>query len=129
MKKIALICMFICLYTINYAQTANNKNLPEMTFKAMEKDFGTVKQGSDVSFDFVFKNTGKADIVITNVQASCGCTTPEWTKQPVQKKKEGTIKVRYDSNRLGAFTKTITVTSNAKNSPLVLTIKGNIEQK
>ncbi|MBR4266423.1 MAG: DUF1573 domain-containing protein [Bacteroidales bacterium] len=100
-----------------------------MTFKYTEHNFGNKESGSDVSYDFEFVNTGKSDIIITNVSTSCGCTTPEWTKQPVPSKSRGVIKVKYDSNRIGNFSKTITVYSNAKNSPVVLSIKGNIQVK
>ncbi|MBQ3689935.1 MAG: DUF1573 domain-containing protein [Bacteroidales bacterium] len=98
----------------------------EMTFKYTDHNFGTMESGSDVSYVFEFVNTGKADLVITNVSTSCGCTTPEWTHEPVPSKSRGSIKVRYDSSRIGSFSKTITVHSNASNSPVVLSIKGNI---
>ncbi len=101
----------------------------EMTFKYTDHNFGTMEQGSDVSFNFEFINTGKSDLIINNVATSCGCTTPEWTRQPVASKQRGAIKVKYDSNRIGNFNKTITVYSNAKNSPVELRIRGNIVVK
>jgi len=120
--------LFIGSFSFCQTGDAKNQKQAEMTFKSLAHDFGKLKAGSDCSFTFVFKNTGKADILITNVSTSCGCTTPEWTKQPIKKNKEGNIKVKYDSNRIGAFTKTITVVSNSKNSPVTLTITGTIEQ-
>ena len=105
------------------------EGVAEMTFKYTDHNFGTMEQGSDVSYNFEFVNTGKNDLIINNVATSCGCTTPEWTHQPVPSKTRGSIKVKYDSNRIGNFSKTITVYSNATNSPVVLTIRGNITVK
>lgn len=101
----------------------------EMTFKYTDHNFGTRDNGSDVSYDFEFVNTGKSDIIINNVSTSCGCTTPEWPRQPIPSKGRAVIKVKYDSNRIGNFSKTITVYSNAKNSPVVLSIRGQIAYK
>lgn len=98
----------------------------EMTFKFTEHNFGNVESGSDVSYDFEFVNTGKAPLIINNVSTSCGCTTPSWPREPVPSKGRAVIKVKYDSNRIGNFSKTITVYSNATNSPVVLSIKGNV---
>jgi len=98
----------------------------EMTFKFTEHNFGNVESGSDVSYDFEFVNTGKAPLIINNVSTSCGCTTPSWPREPVPSKGRAVIKVKYDSNRIGNFNKTITVYSNATNSPVVLSIKGNV---
>lgn len=105
------------------------EGVAEMTFKYTDHNFGTMEQGSDVSFNFEFVNTGKEELIINNVATSCGCTTPEWTRQPVPVKTRGAVKVKYDSNRIGNFSKTITVYSNATNSPVVLTIRGNITVK
>lgn len=98
----------------------------EMTFKYTDHNFGTQNSGSDISYEFEFVNTGKNPLIISNVSTSCGCTTPEWTRQPVQSKERGVIKVKYDSSRIGNFSKTITVYSNAENSPVVLSIRGNV---
>ena len=100
-----------------------------LKFETIEHDFGNMPQGKPVSYDFIFENTGKEPIELENVQASCGCTTPIWTKEPVLNKKKGTIKAQYNMAREGLFDKTITVT--AKNGEqVVLHIKGNaIAQK
>lgn len=99
----------------------------EITFKYTEHNFGTMKSGSDISYSFEFINTGKEPLIINNVATSCGCTTPEWSKEPIPSKGRGIIKVKYDSSRIGSFSKTISVYSNAKNSPTVLSIRGNVE--
>jgi hypothetical protein len=100
-----------------------------MTFKYTDHNFGNVESGSDVSYDFEFINTGKEPLVINNVSTSCGCTTPSWPREPIPSKGRATIKVRYDSNRIGNFSKTITVYSNSTNSPVVLSIKGSVQYK
>ena len=101
----------------------------EMTFRYSDHNFGSVESGSDVSYEFEFINTGKEPLVINNVSTSCGCTTPSWPREPIPSKGRAVIKVRYDSNRIGNFSKTITVYSNSSNSPVVLSIKGNVQYK
>jgi len=102
----------------------------EMEFKEESFDFGNVTEGSIASHEFEFTNKGNEPIVISNVQASCGCTTPFWTKDPIKPGGKGIIKASYNSSgRPGAFTKTVTVTSNAHTSSRFLTIKGVVNAK
>jgi hypothetical protein len=101
-----------------------------MTFDKESYDFGKVPEGTMATHEFKFKNTGNQPIVIANVQASCGCTTPDWTKTPVLPGKSGIIKAMYSSaGRPGIFNKTVTVTSNASTPSTVLTIKGDVVSK
>ena len=100
-----------------------------IVFENTTHDYGTIVQSSDGSCEFKFTNKGKAPIVLNDVKASCGCTVPEWTRTPVAPGEKGSIKVTYNTNSIGAFTKSITVNSNAINSPLVLIIKGNVSAK
>jgi Protein of unknown function (DUF1573)/CARDB len=98
-----------------------------LKFETESHDFQNVSEGTLATKEFKFTNTGNQPIVIANVQASCGCTTPEWTKTPVLPGKTGVVKAVYNSNgRPGAFNKTITVTSNATNASVVLSIKGSV---
>jgi len=106
-------------------QAAPAQNPDVMKFKEEVHDFGTVPQGKPVTTEFSFKNTGKEPIVIQNVHASCGCTTPEWTKEPVLPGKTGTVKATYNAAAAAPFTKTVTVTSNMGTK--MLTIKGVVE--
>jgi hypothetical protein len=108
---------------------AADADAPVITFETTEHDFGTIEQGSDATFVFEFKNTGKSDLIISNAQASCGCTTPNWTKEPVAKKKKGLVTVKYNTGNISSFSKTVTVYSNASNSPIVLKIKGAVVAK
>ena len=105
----------------------DNPNAPGIVFENELHDYGTIKNGSDGSCEFKFKNTGKEPLVISNARGSCGCTVPTWPKEPIMKGQTGVIKVHYDTKRVGAFTKTVTIESNAKTNPKVLTIKGLVE--
>ena len=104
---------------------------PKITFAKMAHDFGTFKENAGVqSTEFAFTNEGKVPLVLNNVQASCGCTTPEWTREPVAPGQKGMIKVSYDPrNRPGTFNKTVTVQSNAENAVVVLSISGTVQER
>ncbi|MBK6446886.1 MAG: DUF1573 domain-containing protein [Bacteroidetes bacterium] len=106
---------------------ADNPNAAEITFENETHDYGTIKQGADGTCEFKFKNTGKEPLIISNAKGSCGCTVPTWPKEPIMKGQTGSIKVHYDTKRVGAFTKTVTLNSNAKSDTKVLTIKGVVE--
>ena len=98
-----------------------------LKFNKEVHDFGKVSEGPLATYSFEVTNTGTAPVVISNAAASCGCTTPEWSKDPIMPGAKSTIKVGYNtSGRPGAFTKTITVTSNAENATVILTIKGEV---
>ncbi len=104
---------------------------PSMSFPKIEHDFGQVKEdGGSAVYTFEFLNKATTPIIISNVSASCGCTTPEWTKSPVAPGKKGTIKVTFDPiNRPGPFDKTITINYNLDSKVAVLRIKGYVKEK
>ncbi len=102
----------------------DDPNLPIMSFETKEHDFGTFDQDGNGTFLFMFTNTGKEPLVIKDAKGSCGCTVPQWPQHPIGPGKKDTIKVTYDTHRVGMFVKTVTITSNAKESPDILTIKG-----
>lgn len=104
----------------------DSKNMPEIYFEETTYNYGTIEQNSDGTCEFEFKNTGKEPLLLTNVRASCGCTTPTWPKNPIKKNRKGTIVVKYNTRIKGPFSKTIRVYSNAKTSPVTLTIKGKV---
>lgn len=128
MKKLLMALSFMMIGTFAFAQEAN-PNAPEMTFETEVIDYGTIPQGADGKREFVFTNTGKEPLIITNAKGSCGCTVPTWPKEPIAPGEQAVIKVKYDTQRIGNFTKTVTVTSNAKNSPKVVRIKGIVTKK
>ena len=109
------------------AKAVDNPNAPEITFETDVHDYGTVKQGADGGCEFKFTNTGKEPLIISNAVGSCGCTVPTYPKEPILKGQSAVIKVHYDTKRVGAFTKNVTITSNAKTTTKVLTIKGTVE--
>ena len=116
----------ICLLALAGAAHAQGV----MQFTTDSHDFGNVPEGTMATHEFKFKNTGNQPVIIANVQASCGCTTPDWTKTPVLPGKMGVIKAMYSSaGRPGVFNKTVTVTSNATEASKVLSIKGTVLTK
>jgi hypothetical protein len=104
---------------------------PVISFDTRGHDFGSIREEvGKVSYDFVFTNAGKAPLVIQQVTASCGCTTPQWTKQPVAPGAQGKIRVIFTATgRPGIFTKTITVANNSDENPVQLTIRGVVTPK
>ena len=107
----------------------DDPNAPRMMFETKEHDFGTFEQDGNGTFLFLFTNIGKEPLVISKCQGSCGCTVPSWPQHPIAAGKQDTIKVTYDTHRVGVFVKTVTITSNAKESPDVITIKGKTTAK
>jgi hypothetical protein len=98
-----------------------------LKFNKEVHDFGKLPEGPLATYNFEVSNTGTAPVVISNAMASCGCTTPEFSKDAIMPGGKSIIKVGYNtSGRPGSFTKTITVTSNAENSSVILTIKGEV---
>ncbi|MFN8237106.1 MAG: DUF1573 domain-containing protein [Chitinophagales bacterium] len=106
---------------------APDPNAPTMTFDNDAIDYGTIKQDADGNRVFTFSNTGKTPIVISEAHGSCGCTVPTYPKEPIMPGQKAEIKVHYDTHRVGPFSKSVTVNSNAKNSPVVLKISGTVE--
>lgn len=135
MKKILIVAL-LALGTVaanaqetsKKAKTASTKvNGAGMVFANEVIDYGTIAQNADGRREFVFTNNGNAPLIITNTQGSCGCTVPSSPKEPIAPGAKGVIGVKYATDRVGPFTKTVTVSSNAAGQPTkVLTIKGNV---
>ena len=112
----------------NNAQPAGGAGGPMISLDKEEIDFGTIKQGADGNRQFTVKNTGNAPLIISQCQGSCGCTVPKCDNAPIAPGKTSVVNVHYDTNRVGPFTKTVTVTSNAVNTPSkMVTIHGTVE--
>ena len=124
MKQIIFIFMAILLAT----GMASAQKKAVIAADETSHDFGQIKEADGkVSETFVVKNTGDAPLAITRVIASCGCTTPEWTKEPIAPGASGNIKITYDpKGRPGPFSKTISVYSNGKTGSFILTIRGEV---
>ncbi len=125
MKKLSLLLLFTLITGTLIAQTTT------ITFEKSTHDFGKIKeQDGMATVVFVFKNTGDAPLVINRVQASCGCTTPSWTREPILPGNTGVITAAYNpANRPGTFIKSISVFSNAGTQPTLLTIRGDVIPK
>ena len=136
MKNMFTLFVLITAISVTMAQTkeapkqetkASNPNAPKLEFKEESYSFGEVVEGPQVTHEFKFSNTGKEPLILSNVKASCGCTTPVWPKEAVLPGKDAVILVTYNTQgRPGAFTKSITITSNADNPSKVIYIKGEV---
>ncbi|SDX37564.1 DUF1573 domain-containing protein [Flavobacterium degerlachei] len=134
MKKIFTIAMLVVLgITTTQAQETRKKskavttkvNGAGLVFVNETIDYGTIAHNADGKREFVFTNNGNKPLIITNTQGSCGCTVPTSPKEPIAPGAKGIIGVQYATDRVGAFTKTVTVTSNAAGQATkILTIKG-----
>lgn len=100
--------------------------LPSISFEKTEHDFGKIPRHEPVICEFVFTNNGDAPLIIQEVKPSCGCTTPEWPKKPINPGKTGVIKAEYNAASEGDFSKTIKVTTNAQPAEMTLKIKGTV---
>jgi hypothetical protein len=130
MKKILISFFLLTFVAINLsAQNGQPAKADSLIFNKLIHDYGTMVQGDDGTCEFSFTNRGAVPVILNNVQASCGCTVPEWTREPVLSGQKGTIKVKYNTQIVGSFAKVVTVFSNAANSNVMLTIKGTVTAK
>jgi hypothetical protein len=108
-------------------KNSNQVDMPKIELSQDFFDFGEMHQKESVSTDFVIKNTGDAPLLIRSAKGSCGCTVPEWPKEPVAVGEEAVVKVTFNSgNKKGKQNKTVTLVTNAIPSTKVLTIKGTV---
>ncbi|HCC51025.1 MAG TPA: hypothetical protein DEQ30_02385 [Porphyromonadaceae bacterium] len=128
MKRILFVFGLILLMT--NIVSAQQKEASIAVVDSAVYDFGDINEkDGPVTHTFKIKNDGENPLVITKVVASCGCTTPDWTKAPIASGQTGEIKVTFDpTNRPGAFTKPVSVYSNGKVGSYILTIKGKVVQ-
>ena len=136
MKKVFLMTIACCFFLANSIgqQTPakeSNPNAPEITFEETVHDFGTIPFKGVAECEFTFTNTGKEPLVIQNCSSSCGCTSPTCPKdKPIKPGEKGMIKAQYTTTYVaGGFNRQVTVYSNAKNSPVIITIKGEIAKE
>jgi hypothetical protein len=107
--------------------TASAANAPVIQFEKNSYNFGKINQGDKVSYDFKFTNTGKSPLIITDAVASCGCTKPEWPKDPVQPGDKGIIKVTFNSaGKDGLQDKLITITGNTLPAQSLVHLTGEV---
>lgn len=123
--------LIICLLFASFVTAQDKSELKAGVFEFETEtiDYGTINKGDDGNRTFSFVNNGNAPIIITKIKSSCGCTVPTYSKEPILPGEKGEIKVRYATTRIGTFSKTITVLSNAENPQKPLRIKGKVLDK
>ena len=145
MKKILLtVLMLAAVCSFSFSQTSDkvepvkqvpaqevkaDLNAPTIDFENEVHDFGKMEYAADGSYDFVFVNNGTSALIITNAKGSCGCTVPRWPREAIPAGESAAINVKYDTKRVGPFTKTVTINSNATTAVKVITIKGSVNAK
>jgi hypothetical protein len=118
---------FALILFVGFASFGQDEK-PEFKFVTETIDYGKIQLGSDGKRVFEFTNVGKSPLIITRVQASCGCTVPKKPDAPILPGETGTIEVSYDTKRPGGFSKAITIFSNAKSPRKMIKIKGYVEK-
>lgn len=132
MKKVlfSLLVAFVATMGANKVVAQEVQNGAQVEFEKEVHDYGTIENGANGECTFEFTNTGNAPLIISNAKGSCGCTVPSWPKEPLAPGATAVITVKYDTKRPGAINKSVTITSNAVNTPTkVIRIKGNVKPK
>jgi hypothetical protein len=129
-KTLIALTLFISVFSIN-AQTTEpiedfDANLPIIKFEEEVIDYGKIEKNADGNRVFKFTNTGASPLIISNTKGSCGCTVPTHDKEPIMPGESSEIKVKYATDRIGRFSKTVTITSNASEPKKVVRIKGEV---
>jgi hypothetical protein len=108
----------------------DNSSKASFKFETEEYNFGTIEQGESITHEFKFVNTGNEPLIISNAEGSCGCTVPIYPKEPIMKNQSAAIKVTFNSTgKFGIQDKTVTLTSNAEQNPMIIHIKGTVEKQ
>ena len=131
MKQVLFVVALMLVATAGFSQATASAATPKAdvaiaSFDAQNFDFGKIKQGTPATHEFKFTNTGSVPLIITNVQASCGCTTPDWSRDPILPGGRGFIKATYSAATVGNFNKTVSVTANVEGGTVQLMIKGEV---
>jgi hypothetical protein len=130
MKWHILLLIAIIVSTLGLrAHNVTSEKKDSIIFNKLEHDYGTIERGSDGNCEFIFTNKGQSPLILNNVRASCGCTIPQWPREPIPPGEQGVIKVQYNTRIPGAFNKSVIVNSNAANNSVRLTIKGKVMKK
>lgn len=122
MKKFFSFFVAVCAISFAVAQSG-----PVMQLSSTEVDYGTIDKGGDPLRIVKFKNTGTEPLVVKSAKGSCGCTVPSYPQNPIMPGETSQIEIRYDTNRVGPFTKTVTLTTNENTETRIITIKGTVK--
>ena len=132
MKKVLFLALSLTAAGFTaHAQDAKMTKVagPAITFEEVKYDFGSIGQGGVVDHVFKFKNTGTQPLIISNIGVSCGCTTPEWTKDPVMPGKTGTISAHFNTaGKMGMQNKVLTIESNATGGTTTVALVGEVKE-
>ncbi|NOT75531.1 MAG: DUF1573 domain-containing protein [Cyclobacteriaceae bacterium] len=133
MKKLVFFAALVMITTVSFSQTAAVTSAPKSemavaNFDTQNFDFGKIKVGVPATHEFTFTNKSKTTMVISSVNASCGCTTPDWTKDPIPPGGTGFVKATYNAAGVGAFDKSVTVMANVEGGVVMLRIHGEVVQ-
>jgi len=134
MRKLLLSLMLVTGFTLVSAQNVITADVPQteesskatIDFVSKVVDYGKIEHNADGARKFVFTNNGTEPLLIKNAKGSCGCTVPTWPREAIAPGATAEIGVKYATNRVGKFTKTITLTTNASKKPVILTVKGEV---
>ena len=136
MKAIKISLLTMTLGLMSFSVVPSHKSPIEkvtppsaVVWKAEAIEVGQIPQGTPKTIEFEFKNTSDKSVIITNVKPACGCTTSDYSKEPIAPGKSGFVKAIYNAAALGTFSKTVTVTTNVEETPKVLTFKGTVVAK
>lgn len=126
--KNLLLLLFVGIMSIQVQSQELNADsiVPIFEFEQEVIDYGDIAHNSDGNRVFKFKNVGKSPLIISQVKGSCGCTVPTKPEEPIMPGETGEIKVKYATNRIGSFSKTVTIISNASEEKKVVRIKGRV---
>ena len=136
MKKVILtfgmMLLAVMAFEVNAQATATAAKAiqvggAEISFEKEVHDYGVMEQNGNGQCEFVFTNTGTEPLLITNARGSCGCTVPEWPREPIAPGASSAIKVKYDTKRIGLINKSVTITSNGETSTKIIRIKGEVK--
>jgi hypothetical protein len=133
MKHLFFSGIFFLFTIAGFAQakkeTIESKHQAEIKFEEPQHDFGTIKEGSVVSWEFRFQNVGDTLLILKNVLTSCGCTIVEWPKEPIKPGESASIIVNFDSKgKEGRFNKVVNILSNSSSNSSRITISGTVEK-
>ena len=133
MKKLLFLAALALIGNVGFAQmtatapAAESKpDLAVAVFETQNFDFGKIKQGIPATHEFTFVNKGKVPMIITNAQPSCGCTIPDWSKNPIPPGAQGFVKATFNAAGISTFDKSITVTANVEGGVIMLRIHGEV---
>jgi len=129
--KISMLALTLGLMSFTGTPVQNNGSVKMavaggIVWKAESIDVGQIPQGTPKTIEYEFKNNTDKAVLITNVKPACGCTAADYTKEPIAPGKTGYVKATYNAASAGIFTKSVTVTTNAEETPKTLTFNGTV---